>query len=53
MVDYSVSGTEPPLREVMDDPIVKMLMKRDGVSADVLAETIAISTAQEDNLTAA
>lgn len=29
-------GTEPSLADVLDDPIVKALMQRDGVEADAI-----------------
>lgn len=38
--DYSVSGKEPELQEVMSDPIVRMLMKSDGVSEGALRPLI-------------
>ncbi len=32
MKSYAVAGVEPPLSEVLDDPIVHLLMARDGVT---------------------
>ncbi len=29
---YDVSGIEPPLEEVVSDPIIQLLMQSDGVS---------------------
>lgn len=29
--NYAVSGVEPTLREVLDDPCIRLLMARDGV----------------------
>ena len=37
---YAVSGTEPSLREVLDDPIVRLVMARDKVSRDDLMRMI-------------
>lgn len=37
---YAVSGAEPSLCEVLDDPIVGMMMARDNVSRDDLVRTI-------------
>lgn len=34
-------GTEPPLREVLADPIVHAVMRRDGVSRAALDSVIA------------
>jgi len=36
MADEMFSGLEPALQEMMGDPIVQMLMKRDGVNKDAL-----------------
>jgi len=30
--DYTVSGIEPSLSEVLDDPSIRLLMVRDGVT---------------------
>lgn len=38
--DYTRRGEEPQLHEVMDDPIVKLLMKSDGVSIGALLPLI-------------
>ena len=32
MKNYAVAGIEPALSEVLDDPIVHLLMARDGVT---------------------
>lgn len=32
--------TEPPLKEVINDPIVKLLMQRDGVKQEMLMPLI-------------
>lgn len=32
--------TEPTLRDLLDDPIIKRLMQRDGVEAEVLRRSI-------------
>lgn len=35
-----VKMTEPQLKDLIDDPIVKLLMKRDGVKQEVLMPLI-------------
>ena len=37
---YATSGTEPSLREVLDDPIVRLVMARDYVCQDDLKRMI-------------
>ncbi len=37
---YAMSGTEPPLSEVLDDPIVRLVMARDNVGRDDLERMI-------------
>lgn len=37
---YKKSGTEPPLDELMDDPIIRLVMKSDGVSLGALLPLI-------------
>lgn len=38
--DYTRRGEEPGIPEMMDDPIVKLLMKSDGVSIGALLPLI-------------
>lgn len=38
--DYTRRGEEPGLHEMMDDPIIKLLMKSDGVSIGALLPLI-------------
>lgn len=38
--DYSKSGIEPTIAEVIDDPIIKLVMKSDGVSLGALLPLI-------------
>lgn len=40
MNGYASSGAEPLLREVLDDPIVKLVMARDNVGRDDLERMI-------------
>lgn len=40
MVDYSKSGVEPHISEMIDDPIMKLLMKSDGISLGALLPLI-------------
>ena len=37
---YAVSGVEPSLREVLDDPIVRLVMARDNVSREDVERVI-------------
>lgn len=39
-MDYSKAGKEPPINEMMEDPIMKLLMKSDGVSLGALLPLI-------------
>ncbi len=41
MQDYAVSGTEPTLSELIDDPILHLLMARDAVTRGDLELLIA------------
>jgi len=34
--DLSKAGVEPELAELMNDPILKMVLKRDGISAETV-----------------
>lgn len=38
--DYTQRGEEPGIPEMMDDPIIKLLMKSDGVSIGALLPLI-------------
>ena len=38
--DYSKAGAEPSINEMIDDPIMKLLMKSDGVSLGALLPLI-------------
>lgn len=38
--DYSKAGAEPSIHEMIDDPIMKLLMKSDGVSLGALLPLI-------------
>jgi hypothetical protein len=38
--NYAVSGIEPTLNEVLDDPSVRLLMARDGVTRSDLERLI-------------
>lgn len=38
--DYTRRGEEPRITEMMDDPIMKLLMKSDGVSVGALLPLI-------------
>lgn len=41
MVDeYKAKGVEPPLSEVMAEPIIQMLMKSDGITMGTLLPLI-------------
>lgn len=40
MVERTFLQGEPPLCEVLEDPIVHLLMTRDGVSRDALAKLV-------------
>ena len=42
---YATTGTEPSLREVLDDPIVRLVMARDNVCRDDLKRMIEVVTA--------
>lgn len=35
-IDYTRRGEEPHIQDMMDDPIMKLLMKSDGVSMGAL-----------------
>lgn len=39
-MDYSKAGQEPMINELIDDPIIKLLMKSDGVSLGALLPLI-------------
>lgn len=39
-MDYSKAGQEPLINELIEDPIVKLLMKSDGVSLGALLPLI-------------
>ena len=41
MIGYEKSGIEPNLDELMEDPIVQLLMESDGVSMSTLMPLIA------------
>lgn len=41
MADYISPGIEPTLEELMEDPIVQLLMESDGVSIQTLMPLIA------------
>ncbi len=38
--DYSKSGAEPPVNELVDDPIIRLIMKSDGVTLGALLPLI-------------
>lgn len=38
---YFLDGAEPPLGEVLDDPMVRSLMNSDGVNVEMLMAVIA------------
>ncbi len=40
--DYAHAGVEPALVELFSDPIVRAVMRRDGVDDDALCRAIAI-----------
>lgn len=39
-IDYTRRGEEPPISDMMEDPIMKLLMKSDGVSIGALLPLI-------------
>lgn len=39
-MDYSKAGKEPSISEMIEDPIVKLLMKSDGISLGALLPLI-------------
>ena len=39
-IDYTRRGEEPQIKDMMDDPIMKLLMKSDGVSVGALLPLI-------------
>lgn len=39
-MDYSKAGKEPSIHEMIEDPIMKLLMKSDGVSLGALLPLI-------------
>ncbi|MCH2546441.1 MAG: hypothetical protein MK052_02365 [Alphaproteobacteria bacterium] len=39
-VDYTRRGEEPEIKDMIDDPIMKLLMKSDGVSIGALLPLI-------------
>ncbi|MGE5537457.1 MAG: hypothetical protein ACM30I_02495 [Gemmatimonas sp.] len=43
---YDAAGVEPSLAEVLAEPIVRTLMKRDSVTEEALAAVIADARAQ-------
>ncbi len=38
---YGIAGVEPPLWEVLRDPVIESIMRRDGVTRDDLESLIA------------
>lgn len=53
-IDYTRRGEEPHIAEMMDDPIVKLLMKSDGVSVGALLPLIEqVSGKVQENYSAA
>ncbi len=46
--NYAVSGVEPALSEVLNDPIVQLLMVRDGVTHEALE--LLIQQVRQDRL---
>lgn len=50
---YSKAGIEPTIAEMLSEPIVRTLMKRDAVSDDTIARVIAEARAQRSESRAA
>ena len=49
---YTSKGEEPKLSEVMDDPIIRLIMKSDGVSLGALLpliEEISLKVAKQES----
>lgn len=53
-IDYTRRGEEPQIRDMMEDPIMKLLMKSDGVSIGSLLPLIEeVSGRVQENSSAA
>lgn len=53
-IDYTRRGEEPPISDMMEDPIMKLLMKSDGVSIGALLPLIeAVSDKVQERIPAA
>jgi hypothetical protein len=43
---YAVAGIEPPLEELLDDPIARLIMRRDGIEPADVWRSIAATRAR-------
>ncbi len=50
MLEHRPYGSEPPLREALDDPIIQQVMLRDGVTRGDLMRLSAVARRSREDL---